>query len=86
MMELFQGSDLHEIIKGIIAQMKMQVENPTLAKSRFMFDGVLFLDINFNKLNLTQGSSYLPLQDWILSKKVVINPKNKENKDSSSGP
>ena len=45
-----------------------------------MFDQVLFLDINFHKLKLTRGSSYLSLLDWISSKKVVINPKNEESK------
>ena len=37
MMEVFQGSDLGKIIK-IFAHMKMQVENPALANSRFVFD------------------------------------------------
>ena len=76
MAEVFQGSDLSEIIKEMSIHMKMQVENLTLANSRFVFDRVLLLDINFHKLNLTRGSSYLPLPDWILSKKAVINLKN----------
>ena len=46
-----------------------------------MLDRVLFLDINFHKLNLTRGSSYLPLPDWILSKKAVINPKNEKDEE-----
>ena len=61
MMEVFQGSDLGEIIEKMFAHMQTQVENPALANSRFVFDRVLFLDINFHKLNLTRGSSYLPL-------------------------
>ena len=65
--------------------MKMQVKNPALANSRFMFDQVLFLDINFHKLNLTRGSSYLPLPGWILSKKVVINLKDEEDEECFKG-
>ena len=38
MMEVFQGSNLGEIIEETFAQMKMQVENPALANSRFVFD------------------------------------------------
>ena len=44
----------------------------------FRFDEVLFLDINFHWLNLTRGSSYLPLPDWLARKKVIINPQNKD--------
>ena len=54
----------------------MQIENPALTNSRFMFDEVLFLDVNFHRLDLTRGSSYIPLPDWIANKKAVINPKN----------
>ena len=44
--------------------------------SRFRFNAVLFLDINFHRLNLTRGSFYIPLPDWIVKKKVIINPQN----------
>ena len=56
--------------------MKTQNENRALANSRFRFDEVLFLDVNFNQLNLTRGSSYIPLPDWIVKKKAIINPQN----------
>ena len=56
--------------------MKTQIENPALLNSRFRFHEVLFLDVNFYPLNLTRGSSYLPLPDWIVKKKAIINPQN----------
>ena len=46
-----------------------------------MFDEVLFLDVNFNRLNLTRGSSYILLPDWIVNKKAVINTKNENNEE-----
>ena len=61
---------------GMIAHMKMQIENPALLNSRFRSDEVLFLDVNFHWLNLTRGSSYLPLPDWIAKKGSIINPQN----------
>ena len=64
----------------MFTHMRMQVKNLASANSRFLFDR-LFLDINYYKLNLTRGSPYLPLPDWILSKKVVINPNNEEDKE-----
>ena len=81
MREVFQGSYLGEIIEEMFTHMKTQVKNPTLANNRFVFDQVLFKDINFHKLNLTRSSSYLPLPDWISNKKAVINPKNEEDKE-----
>ena len=56
--------------------MKFQIENPALLNSRFVFDEFLYLDVNFHLLNLTRGSSYLPLPDWLARKKVIVNPHN----------
>ena len=47
-----------------------------MENSRFRFDDVLFLDVNFHRLNLTRGSFYLPLPDWIAKNKAIINPQN----------
>ena len=58
--------------------MKYQIENPALLNSRFIFKEVLYMDINIHQLNLTRGSSYLPLPDWLARKKAIINPKNKD--------
>ena len=76
MTSVYRGSDLDQIVDGMIDNMKFQIENPALLNSRFRFDEVLFLDINFHRLNLTRGSSYLPLPDWIEKKKAIINPNN----------
>ena len=74
MTSVYRGSDLDQMIDGMIANMNFQIENPALLNSRFVFDEVLFLDINFRQLNLTRGSSYLPLPDFIAKRKAVINP------------
>ena len=50
----------------------------TIWRLRFVFDEVLFLDVNFHQLNLTRGSSYLPLPNYIVKKKAVINPQNRD--------
>ena len=62
----------------MIANMKFQIENPALLNSRFIFNEVLHLDSHFYQLNLTRGSSYLPLPDWLVKKKAIINPHNKD--------
>ena len=81
MTEIHQGSDLDEIINEMLAHMKTQIENPALVNSRFVFDEVLFLDVSFYQLNLTRGSSYIPLPDWIANKKAVINHKNENDEE-----
>ena len=76
MTDVHRGSDLDQIVEGMITHMKTQIENPALLNSRFRFDEVLFLDVNFHWLNLTRGSSYLSLPDWLVRKKAIINPQN----------
>ena len=38
----------------------------------------MHLYINLHRLVLTRGSYYTELQEWIKSKKAVINPQNKD--------
>ena len=67
---------MDQIVDGMIPNMKFQIENPALLNSRFVFDEFLYLDVNFHQLNLTRGSSYLPLPDWLARKKAIVNPHN----------
>ena len=76
MVNVYSLSDMNEIVNEMIAHMKQQIENPALSNSRFIFDEVLHMDIDFDQLNLTKGSSYLPLPEWLACKKAIINSKN----------
>ena len=76
MTSVYRGSETDQIVDGMIANMKFQIENPALLNSRFVFDEFLYLDANFHQLNLTRGSSYLPLPDWLARKKAIVNPHN----------
>ena len=67
---------MDQIVDGMTANMKFQIENPALLSSRFVFDEFLYLDVNFHQLNLMRGSSYLPLPDWLASKRAIVNPHN----------
>ena len=77
MMNVYNLSDMDEIVNEMIAHMKGQIENPALLNSRFIFDEVLYIDAYFHQLNLTRGLSYFPLPDWLTKKKAIINPCNK---------
>ena len=78
MVNVYSLSDMNELVNGMINHMLQQIENPTLSDSRFVFDEVLHKDVNFHRLNLTRGSSYVPLPDWLARKKAIINPKNSD--------
>ena len=78
MMTIYNLSEINELANEMIACMREQIENPALLNSRFVFDEVLFMDIDFHQLNLTRGSSYVPLPEWLANKKAVINPCNED--------
>ena len=78
MKNVYRGSDLFKIVNEMIANIKFQIENPALLNSRFVFDEVLHLDANFYQHNLTRGSLNLPLPDWLVKKKAIINHHNED--------
>ena len=78
MMTVYSLNDKNEIVTAMIEHMAQQIENPALRNSKFVFDRVLHMDIDFHRLNLTRGSSYVPLPDWLTKKKAIINPKNSD--------
>ena len=77
-LNIYNLSDMNEIVNAMITHMKQQIENPALSDSKFVFDEVIHMDVDFQKLNLMRGSSYLPLPEWLARKKVIINPHNKD--------
>ena len=78
MMTVYNLNDKSEIVTAMIEHMAQQIENPALRNSKFVFDRVLHMNIDFHRLNLTRGSSYVPLPDWLTKKKAIMNPKNSD--------
>ena len=78
MTELFEGRDINDLIQRMVAHIKTQVENPRIPESGFTLNKIMHLDINFHRLTLTRGSSFIELLEWIKTKKAVINPQNKD--------
>ena len=48
MLNVYNLSDMNEIVNAMISHMKQQIENPALLDSKFVFDEVLHMDINFH--------------------------------------
>ena len=80
MTNVYNLNNLDQIVLEIINNISYHIENHVLLNSRFVFKDVLYMDINIHQLNLTRGSSYLPLPNWLASKKAMINPKNADQK------
>ena len=76
MLAAYGLNDIDELVNRMIAHMLEQIENPALRDSGFIFEEVIGTNADFHRLNLTRGSSYLPLPDWLSKKKAVINPQN----------
>ena len=69
MVNVYNLSGMNEIVNEVIAHMKGQIENPALLNSRFIFNEVLYIDVDFHQLNLARGST---------KKKAIINLCNKD--------
>ena len=78
MTNFYNLNNLDQIVLEMINNISYQIKNPTLLNSRFIFEEVLYMDINIHQLNLTRESSYLLLPDWLARKKATINPKNED--------
>ena len=78
MTEFFEVSDINGLIQRMLAHIKAQVENLRMPESGFSLDKIMHLYINFHRLALTRGSSYIELSECLKSKTAVINPQNKD--------
>ena len=78
MLAVYNLSDMDEIVSAMIEHMKQQIKNPALRDSKFVFDRIIHMDIDVHRSNLTRGSSYIPLPDWLAKKKAIINPKKSD--------
>ena len=48
MLNVYNLSDMNEIVNAMISHMAQQIENPALSDSKFVFDEVLHMDVNFH--------------------------------------
>ena len=72
MLAAYRLNEIDELVNGMIAHMLEQVENPALRDSGFAIDEVVETNLDFHRLNLTRGSSYLPMPEWLSNKKANL--------------
>ena len=70
MTEFFEGGHIKDLIQRMLAHIKTQAENPRMPESGFSLDKIMHLYINFHRLALIRGSSYIKLPKWIKVKRL----------------
>ena len=78
MMTVYNLNAKNEIVTAMIEHMAQHNENLALRDSKFVFHRVLYMDMDFHRLNVTRGSSYIPSPDCLVKKKAIINPRNSD--------
>ena len=75
---LRRGDDTTEFINKLFNSVLENYEKKAnaLKGSNLVFDGIDLTLVQFIKIKLKKGGSYIPTPDWISVKKVTINPKN----------
>ena len=80
--EIMFGDDNDDIIEQLFESLLQKYEENLQNKmkgSDFEFDGVNFLNYDFNKTSINRGKSYIDSPKWLKDKKSIINPKNNDN-------
>ena len=81
--EIFMGSNTEDVINklfNILLQRFQQAQEKSSDNgSEFIPDSVKLLYYHFQKIDMRRGESYIKSPDWIVSKKAIINPKNKKD-------
>ena len=77
------GDDNDDIIEQLFESLLIKYEENLQNKMRgseFEFDGVNFLQYDFNKTSINGGGSCIDSPKWLKDKKSTINPKNNDDK------
>ena len=81
--EIFVGSNTEDVINKLfntlLQRFQQAQEKSNDNGSEFIPDSVKLLYYHFQKIDMRRGESYIKSPDWIVSKKAIINPKNKKD-------
>ena len=81
--ETRSGNETVEIINKLFESLLNNYQKEEIIlrnESYFVFESLEILYYHIHKTNLKRGKSYIKSPDWLLYKRVTINPKNKDNK------
>ena len=75
-----ESSDVKEILFNVIRTILDKISIYQMNGSGWYFKEVINLEIHTVDLNPMRGSSYIPLPDWIIRKKAILNIRNTDDK------
>ena len=81
--EIRLGNETDDIVKRLINSFldNYQKEELILRNgSNFVFESVGLLSYHIHKTSLKRENSYIKSSEWLINKRVTINPKNKDDK------
>ena len=81
--EIRLGNETDDIVKRLISSFlnNYQKEEIILKNgSNFVFESVDLLSYHIHKTSLKRENSYIKSSEWLINKRVTINPKNKDDK------
>ena len=75
-----KSTDVEKLIDKCVKKIIEDLEIFQKNRSGWYFNEVVQLEIHTVEFNPTNGSSYIPLPDWIKNKKAIVNIENKDEK------
>ena len=75
-----ETTNVNGIIKNSQDKIFESISNYINNGSGWYFKQIVKLEIHINEYKVMRGSSYIPLPDWIMRKKAIINIQNKDDK------
>ena len=75
-----ETSNVNSIIKDSEEKINESISNYINNGSGWYFKKIVNLEIHINEFRPIRGSSYIPLPDWIMRKKAIVNIQNKDEK------
>ena len=78
---IMRGTDLEEVIEEMYQKIlsDYEVMSQACESSNYVFVRIVEMTYHCHRVDMTRGSSYVDLPDWIKNKKCCINPKNEDD-------
>ena len=73
-----KSTDVKKVVTDAIRDIIQKLNIYQLNGSGWYFKDVLYLEIHTYKFNPIKASSFIPLPDWIMRKKAIVNIRNKD--------
>ena len=80
--DILMGDETDDIIKELFESFSEKYQEKLEEKSKdskFVFESVELLYYSLHKTRLRRGKSYINTPEWLINKRTIINPQNKND-------